>query len=164
MWAITWLKYVPAGGGPLAQGPGARPVRGEGQVNNVLIATRGLLKFAVDAGEAPKWVIPQLYEAADTRSLPLAAQGESTALRPRVRARHRLKEPDRPPDRLHLWVHGGGRPKPDRAGSSPAAPATTFHHWRACYVSGVLRCSVRRVRLQSGATDLCREAYANGRV
>jgi integrase/recombinase XerD len=38
---MTWLKYVPAGGGPLAQGPGARPVRGEGQVNNVMIATRG---------------------------------------------------------------------------------------------------------------------------
>ena len=96
---ITWLKYVPAGGGPLAQGPGARPVRGEGQVNNVMIATRGLLVFAVDGGEAPQWVIPQLYEVADTRNLPLEAQGEGTAPRYRMRARHRLKEPDRPMDR-----------------------------------------------------------------
>jgi integrase/recombinase XerD len=96
---MTWLKYVPAGGGPLAQGPGARPVRGERQINRVLIPTRGLLVFAVDCGEAPEWVIPQLYEVADTRNLPLAAQGESAALRYRMRARHQLKEPDRPMDR-----------------------------------------------------------------
>jgi integrase/recombinase XerD len=96
---MTWLKFVPAAGGPLVQGPGARPVRGEGQVNRVLIATRGLLLFAVDNGEAPRWVIRQLYEVADTRSLPIEAQGEGTALRYRMRARHQLKEPDRPPDR-----------------------------------------------------------------
>jgi site-specific recombinase XerD len=96
---MTWLKYVPAGGGPLAQGPGARPVRGEKQVNNVLTATRGLLVFAVNNGEAPQWIVQQLYEVADTRNLPLEAQGEGTALRYRMRARHRLKEPDRPPDR-----------------------------------------------------------------
>ena len=55
--------------------------------------------FAVNGGEAPQWVIPQLYEVADTRDLPLAAQGESTALRYRMRARHQLKEPDSPVDR-----------------------------------------------------------------
>jgi integrase/recombinase XerD len=96
---MTWLKYVPARGGTVMLGPGAKPARGEGQINRVLIATRGLLVFAVDCGEAPQWVIPQLYEVADTRSLPLAAQGESTALRQRLRPRHQLKEPDRPPDR-----------------------------------------------------------------
>ena len=96
---MTWLKYAPAGGGPLAQGPGARPVRGERRVNRVLIATRGFLVFAVNGGEAPQWVIPQLYEVADTRNLPVAAQGEGTVLRYRMRARHQLKEPDRPVDR-----------------------------------------------------------------
>ena len=96
---MTWLKYVPAEGETVMLGPGAKPARGEGQVNNVLIATRGFLMFAVDRGEAPQWLITQLYEVADTRSLPLAARGESMALRQRLRARHRLKEPDRPPDR-----------------------------------------------------------------
>ncbi len=96
---MTWLKYVPARGDPLAQGPGARPVRGERQVNRVLIATRGLLVFAVTGGEAPQWVIPQLYEVTDTRNLPPATQGEGAALRYRMRARHQLKEPDSPPDR-----------------------------------------------------------------
>jgi len=55
---MTWLKYVPAGGGTVMQGPGAEPVRGEAQVNRVLVATRGLLVFAVRRGEAPQWVIP----------------------------------------------------------------------------------------------------------
>lgn len=96
---MTWLKYVPAEGGTLVQGPGAKPVRGEKQINRVLVATRGFLVFAVTAGEAPQQVIPQLYEVADSRNLPLAAQGESTALRYRMRARHQLKEPDSPVDR-----------------------------------------------------------------
>ena len=96
---MTWLKYVPAGGGTVMQGPGAEPVRGEAQVNRVLVATRGLLVFAVRRGEAPQWVIPALFDVADSRDLPLEAQGESTALRLRLRARHRLQEPDRPVDR-----------------------------------------------------------------
>lgn len=96
---MTWLKYVPADGGTVARGPGAVPVRGEGQVNRVLVATRGLLVFAVARGDAPQWVISQLYEVADARDLPVEAQGEGTALRYRARARHQLKEPDRPAGR-----------------------------------------------------------------
>jgi integrase/recombinase XerD len=96
---MTWLKYTPSGGGTVMLGPGARPARAEGQINGVLVATRGFLVFAVAGGEAPQWVIPQLYEVADTRDLPLAAQGEGTALRYRMRARHQLQEPDRPVDR-----------------------------------------------------------------
>lgn len=96
---MTWLKYTPAEGGTVVAGPGAAPARGERQINGVLIATRGFLVFAVISGEAPQWVIPQLYEVADTRDLPRAAQGESTALRYRMRARHQLQEPDRPVDR-----------------------------------------------------------------
>jgi integrase/recombinase XerD len=85
---MTWLKYVPAGGGTVARGPGAAPARGERQVNRILVAARGLLVFAVIAGEAPQRVIPQLYEVADSRDLPAEAQGESTVLRYRMRARH----------------------------------------------------------------------------
>jgi site-specific recombinase XerD len=96
---MTWLKYVPAGGGPLVQGPGAQPVRGEVQINRILVATRGFLVFAVTGGEAPQWVIPQLYEVADARDLPMAVQGEGTALHYRMRARHQLKEPDTAVDR-----------------------------------------------------------------
>jgi integrase/recombinase XerD len=96
---MTWLKYTSAGGGTVVPGPGARPARGERRVNRVLVATRGFLVFAVNGGEAPQWVISQLFEVADTRSLPLAAQGESTALRYRMRARHQVKEPDSPVNR-----------------------------------------------------------------
>jgi integrase/recombinase XerD len=96
---MTWLKYTPAGGGMVLPGPGASPARAERRVNRVLVAARGFLVFAVDAGEAPNWVISQLFEVADTRSLPLAAQGEDRALRYRMRARHQLKEPDTAVDR-----------------------------------------------------------------
>jgi site-specific recombinase XerD len=96
---MTWLKYTPVGGGTVARGPGARPVRGERRVNRVLVATRGFLVFAVGGGEAPQWVISQLFEVADTRSLPLTTQGEGTGLSYRMRARHQVKEPDTAVDR-----------------------------------------------------------------
>jgi integrase/recombinase XerD len=96
---MTWLRYTPAGGGTLAQGPGAKPARGERRVNRVLVATRGFLVFAVNGGEAPQWVVSQLFEVADVRDLPLWAQGESTVLRYRARARHQLREPDTSVDR-----------------------------------------------------------------
>ena len=96
---MTWLKYTPAGGGTVALGPGASPARGERRVNRVLVATRGFLMFAVNGGEAPQWVISQLFEVADTRSVPLAVQGEGTALHYRMRARHQVKEPDTAVDR-----------------------------------------------------------------
>ena len=41
----------------------------------------------------------QLYELADTRDLPIEAQGEDSRLGYRMRARHRLQEPDSPVDR-----------------------------------------------------------------
>jgi site-specific recombinase XerD len=96
---MTWLKYTPAGGGTVARGPGARPARGERRVNRVLVAMRGFLMFAVNCGEAPQWVTSQLFEVADTRSLPLEAQGEGTGLSYRMRARHQVKEPDTAVDR-----------------------------------------------------------------
>jgi site-specific recombinase XerD len=91
---MTWLKYTPAGGATVALGPGAKPARGERRVNRVLVATRGFLVFAVNGGEAPRCVLSQLFELADNRGLPLAAQGEGTALHYRMRVRHQVKEPD----------------------------------------------------------------------
>ncbi|WP_223839001.1 hypothetical protein [Saccharopolyspora pogona] len=38
--------------------------------------------------EAPQWVLGAVYELADTRDLPLAAQSEDSGLFYRMRARH----------------------------------------------------------------------------
>jgi hypothetical protein len=97
---ITWLKYSPVDrSAGVGRGPGADRVRGERRINRVLVAVRGFLVFAVTAKEAPGWVLEQLYELADTRDLPLMAQGESDRLRYRLRARHQLHEPETEVDR-----------------------------------------------------------------
>ncbi len=96
---MTWLKHTPADGGAVVPGPGAKPARGERRINRVLVATRGFLVFAVNGGQAPPWVVSQLFEVADIRDLPVAARGESGMLRHRARARHQLKEPDTAMDR-----------------------------------------------------------------
>nr|WP_069162957.1 site-specific integrase [Nocardia altamirensis] len=97
---MVWLKYTPAGtGGRVVMGPGAEPVRKESRINKILVATRGFLMFAVAAREAPAWVMEQLYEIGDNRDLPFAAQGESSQLQYRLRARHRLHEPETAVDR-----------------------------------------------------------------
>jgi integrase/recombinase XerD len=59
----------------------------------VLAAVRGFLAFAVDQGEAPASVLGQLYELADSRSLPIEVWGEDGARRLRMRARHRVRVP-----------------------------------------------------------------------
>jgi integrase/recombinase XerD len=96
---MTWLKYTPTGDGQVMPGPGARPARGAGRINRVLVAVRGFLSFAVVHKEAPQWVLGQIYELADTRDLPLEAQGEDGGLSYRLRARHRLSEPEAAVDR-----------------------------------------------------------------
>lgn len=96
---IVWLKYTRADGGRVVFGPGTEPVRSSSRINKVLVATRGFLSFAVVAKEAPPVVMEQLYELSDTRDLPLAAQGESSQLRYRLRARHSLREPETAVDR-----------------------------------------------------------------
>ncbi|MFI5783746.1 tyrosine-type recombinase/integrase [Nocardia sp. NPDC051570] len=95
----VWLKFTPSRGGRVVIGPGTDPVRKEKRINRVLVATRGFLTFAVAAKEAPGWVITQLYEIGDNRDLPIAAQGESTELQYRLRARHSLREPESRVDR-----------------------------------------------------------------
>lgn len=96
---MTWLKYTPAGGGQVMLGPGAKPVRGDGRINRVLVAVRGFLSFAVVNQDAPQWVLGAIYELADTRDLPLEAQGENGGLFYRMRARHHLQEPETNVDR-----------------------------------------------------------------
>nr|WP_280258854.1 site-specific integrase [Nocardia abscessus] len=96
---IVWLKYTRADGGRVVAGPGVQPVRCPSRINKILVATRGFLSFAVVAKEAPASVLEQLWEIGDTRDLPLAAQGESSALRYRLRARHSMHEQETVVDR-----------------------------------------------------------------
>ena len=98
---ITWRKFIPSGQqrGAVVAGPGAKPVRCERRINRILVAVRGFLKFAVSAGEVPQWRLAALYEIADRRELPIEAQGEDSRLALRMRARHRLHEPESGVDR-----------------------------------------------------------------
>ncbi len=115
---IVWLRYTPTGGKRVVRGPGAVPVRQPARINKVLTATRGFLSFAVIAKQAPASVMEQLYEIGDTRELPMQAQGESTALRYRLRARHGLHEPaavvDRASDEEIVAMFGVCGPARDR--------------------------------------------------
>jgi site-specific recombinase XerD len=105
---ITWLRHAGAsasgvemerGRGAVLAGPGREPVRGARRVNGVLAAVRGLVVHAVTAGQAPGRLLPLVYELADERDLPVAARGESGRLAWRMRARHRLREPESAVDR-----------------------------------------------------------------
>lgn len=80
-------------------GPGHRPVRGERRINTVLTAVRGFVVHAVTSGDAPGRLLPLIYELADDRDLPVQARGEDRAMAWRMRARHRLREPDAGVDR-----------------------------------------------------------------
>jgi len=102
---MTWLAHAgpsvsgidpPAPGGALLAGPGAPRVRGERRINAVLCAVRAMVVHAVAAGQAGGHLVPLLYEIADDRDLPAAARGERAGMSWRMRARHRLHEPDRP--------------------------------------------------------------------
>jgi len=103
---MTWLRHAdpeaagPDGGpGQVLAGPGVPPVRGARRVNAVLTAVRGMTAHAVSAGQAPAHLVPLLYEVADDRDLPAEARGEDGRMSFRLRARHRLREDERPVDR-----------------------------------------------------------------
>ncbi|WP_331732101.1 site-specific integrase (plasmid) [Streptomyces avidinii] len=100
---MVWLKYTPAPRDGVAAvvrpGPGSAPVRCERRINRVLVAVRGLLSYAVSAGEAPRGVLGQIYELADSRDLPAEATGEDGGLFYRLRPVHRLREPAADVDR-----------------------------------------------------------------
>ena len=100
---MTWLRFagpgasatgVGGGSAEVVAGPGSRPVRGARRVNVVLSAVRGFVVHAVSSGSAPAGLLPLLYELADDRDLPEAARREDGGVPWRLRARHRLHEPD----------------------------------------------------------------------
>ena len=104
---ITWLQHAgpqvsgvdAASGGQVLAGPGRAPVRGPRRVNAVLCAVRGFVAHAVSCGQAPAGLLAVIYELADERDLPEQARGEDARMAWRMRARHRLREPDTDVDR-----------------------------------------------------------------
>ena len=58
-----------------------------------------MVVHAVAAGQAPAGLVPLLYEVADDRDLPEQARGEDGRMAWRLRARHRLHEPETPVER-----------------------------------------------------------------
>jgi integrase/recombinase XerD len=101
---MTWLRHVPrksgmSGGGEVLVGPGGDAVRGARRVNVVLSAVRRFLLHGVAAGFVPAEIVPALYEVSDNRDLPAAARPEGGVMLSRLRARHRLRVPERPVDR-----------------------------------------------------------------
>ncbi len=102
---ITWLRYASAqavghdGGGEVLAGPGVEPVRGARRINAVLTAVRAFITHAVTNGQAPGELLALIYELADARDLPEQARAEDSRMSWRMRARHRLREPDSGVDR-----------------------------------------------------------------
>ena len=104
---MTWLTHAgpeasgAVGGseGMVLAGPGSTPARGARRVNGVLTAVRGMVVHAVAAGQAGGDLVALLYEVADDRDLPGAARGEDGQMGWRMRARHRVHEPQAPVDR-----------------------------------------------------------------
>ena len=103
---MTWLAHAgPAVSGAEATttvvvaGPGGVPARGARRINGVLTAVRAMVVHAVSTGQADGHLVSQLYEVADDRDLPEAARGDEARMSWRMRARHRLHEPERPVDR-----------------------------------------------------------------
>src|SRR6266516_5400794 len=107
---MTWLRHAgPQASGPDAAAggtgqvlaePGARPARRARRVNAVLTSVRGVVVHAAVSGQAPAHLVPVLYEVADDRDLPELARGEGDGrMAWRMRARHRLREDERPVDR-----------------------------------------------------------------
>jgi len=99
---MTWLVHAgPAvsgieatAAGVVLAGPGSAPVRSARRINAVLSAVRGMVVHAAAAGQASGHLVPLLYELADDRDLPESARGEDARMSWRMRARHRLHEPE----------------------------------------------------------------------
>jgi len=103
---MTWLAYAGpsasgagAGASVVLAGPGSVPVRGARRVNGVLTAVRAMVVHAVAAGRANGNLLPLLYEVAEDRDLPEAARDCDGRMSWRMRARHRVHEPERPVER-----------------------------------------------------------------
>lgn len=97
---MVWLKYAPADPhGEVLAGPGSTSMRGERRINGVLTGVRGLLSHAVTTGMVERWVLGQVYEIGSSRDLPAEALGEAPGMVARLKARHRLQEPESEVDR-----------------------------------------------------------------
>src|SRR5664279_2200299 len=103
----TWLAHdgsslSPAGAdgaGVVLSGPGGTPARGARRINGVLTAVRSMVVHAVADGQASGHLVPLLYELADDRDLSGATRDGDGQMHWRMRARHRLREPERPVER-----------------------------------------------------------------
>jgi integrase/recombinase XerD len=101
---MTWLLHAgpdvsgmePRPGAAVLAGPGAAPARSARRVNAVLAAVRAMTVHAVAEGSAPGRLVHVLYEVADDRDLPDGLRAEDGGTGWRLRARHRLHEPDTP--------------------------------------------------------------------
>ncbi|MGH3793043.1 MAG: tyrosine-type recombinase/integrase [Pseudonocardiaceae bacterium] len=106
---MTWLAHAGpqasgaeaagTGSAVVLAGPGAVAARSPSRINGVLTAVRGMVVHAVAAGHAPAGLVPVLYEVADDRDLPEQARGGDGRMAWRMRARHRLREPETAVDR-----------------------------------------------------------------
>ena len=95
---MTWLAHGrasvdAAAASVVVTGPGAS-VRCPSRINGVLTAVRGMVVHAVAAGHNEPGLVALLYEVADDRDLPAEARGEDGRMAWRMRARHRLREPE----------------------------------------------------------------------
>ena len=97
--AASGVEAIGGGSAVVLAGPGAAPPRSPARINGVLAAVRGMVVHAVAAGVAPPGLVGVLYEVADDRDLPDVARGEDGRMAWRMRARHRLREPETPVDR-----------------------------------------------------------------
>jgi len=100
---MTWLAHarpsVDDAASVVVAGPGAAAVRCPSRINGVLTAVRGMVVHAVATGNGSAGLVSMLYEVADDRDLPAEARGEDGRMAWRMRARHRLREPETTIDR-----------------------------------------------------------------
>jgi len=92
--AASAAQAADAGSAVVLAGPGAAPARCASRINGVLTAVRGMVVHAVAAGHGEPGLVAMLYEVADDRDLPTEARGEDGRMAWRMRARHRLREPE----------------------------------------------------------------------
>ena len=103
---MTWLAHAGPSASGIEPSRGRRCWPGRGGAGEVGAAGQrgpdrgaGMIVHAVTEGTAPGRLVRLLFEVADDADLPAAARGEDGSTGWRVRARHRLHEPERPVDR-----------------------------------------------------------------
>jgi len=100
---MTWLAHarpsVEDAASVVVAGPGAAAVRCASRINGVLTAVRGMVVHAAATGHGAAGLVSMLYEVAEDRDLPVEARGEDGRMAWRMRARHRLREPETTIDR-----------------------------------------------------------------